>query len=60
MVIVVGPFYSCIQPGHFLQKPGAGYHRAERSVAVGLLQLGLPTQPRNPKCLCLLGYAKLI
>ena len=39
MVIVVSPFYICIQHGHLLQIPGAGYHRAKRSVAV--LQLGL-------------------
>ena len=30
--------------------------RAKRSVAV--LELGLPTQPRNSKCLCLLGHTK--
>ena len=40
-----------------MQIPGAGYHaRAKRFVAV--LQLSLLTQPRNPKHLCLLGYAK--
>ena len=38
MVIIVGPFYICIQPGHLLQIPGAGYHKSQAlcgSTAVG-------------------------
>ena len=57
MVIFVGLFFIfAFNLDTFCKFLEQAITRAKRSVAI--LQLGLPTQPRNSKCLCLLGYAK--